>query len=73
MLVVAVEQLKVRVLQERDQTVVLVVLVAVDKVLKEERVDKIILMDQQTLVVAVVDLMVVITLELEMVAQVLSL
>jgi hypothetical protein len=73
MLVVAVEQLKVRVLQERDQTVVLVVLVAVDKVLKEERVDKIILMDQQTLVVAVVDLMVVITLELEMVAQVLLL
>jgi hypothetical protein len=73
MLVVAVEQLKVRVLQERDQTVVLVVLVAVDKVLKEERVDKIILMDQRTLVVAVVDLMVVITLELEMVAQVLSL
>tara|TARA_Y100000114_G_C11483570_1_gene196528 strand:+ start:176 stop:397 length:222 start_codon:yes stop_codon:yes gene_type:complete len=73
MLVVAVEQLKVRVLQERDQTVVLVVLVAVDKVLKEEHVDKIILMDQRTLVVAVVDLMVVITLELEMVAQVLSL
>tara|TARA_R100000322_G_scaffold168318_2_gene137827 strand:+ start:150 stop:365 length:216 start_codon:yes stop_codon:yes gene_type:complete len=71
--VVAVEQLKVRVLQERDQTVVLVALVAVDKVLKEERVDKIILMDQQTLVVAVVDLMVVTTLELEMVAQVLSL
>jgi hypothetical protein len=73
MLVVAVEQLKVRVLQERDQTVVLVVLVAVDKVLKEEHVDKIILMDQLTLVVAVVDLMVVITLELEMVAQVLLL
>jgi hypothetical protein len=73
MLVVAVEQLKVRVLQELHQMVVLVVLVAVDKVLKEERVDKIILMDQRTLVVAVVDLMVVITLELEMVAQVLSL
>ncbi len=73
MLVVAVEQLKVQVLQEQDQTVVLVALVAVDKVLKEERVDKIILMDQQTLVVAVVDLMVVITLELEMVAQVLLL
>jgi uncharacterized protein YjfI (DUF2170 family) len=73
MLVVAVEQLKVRVLQELHQMVVLVVLVAVDKVLKEERVDKIILMDQRTLVVAVVDLMVVITLELEMVVQVLSL
>ena len=73
MLVVAVEQLKVRVLQELHQQVVLVVLVAVDKVLKEERVDKIILMEQQTLVVAVVDLMVVTTLELEMVAQVLSL
>jgi hypothetical protein len=73
MLVVAVEQLKVRVLQELHQMVVLVVLVAVDKVLKEERVDKIILMDQRTLVVAVVDLMVVITLELEMVAQVLLL
>jgi hypothetical protein len=73
MLVVAVEQLKVQVLQERDQTVVLVALVAVDKVLKEERVDKIILMDQQTLVVAVVDLMVVTTLELEMVVQVLLL
>jgi hypothetical protein len=73
MLVVAVEQLKVQVLQEQDQTVVLVALVAVDKVLKEERVDKIILMDQQTLVVAVVDLMVVTTLELEMVVQVLLL
>ena len=73
MLVVAVEQLKVRVHQELHQIVVLVVLVAVDKVQKEERVDKIILMDQRTLVVAVVDLMVVITLELEMVAQVLLL
>ena len=73
MLVVAVEQLKVQVLQERDQQVVLVALVAVDKVLKEEHVDKIIQMEQQTLVVAVVDLMVVITLELEVVVQVLLL
>jgi hypothetical protein len=46
MLVVAVEQPKVRVLQERDQTVVLVDLVVVDKVLKEERVDKIMKMEQ---------------------------
>jgi hypothetical protein len=73
MLVVAVEQLKVQVLQELDQQVVLVALVAVDKVLKEEHVDKIIQMEQQTLVVAVVDLMVVITLELEVVVQVLLL
>ena len=73
MLVVAVEQLKVQVLQERDQQVVLVALVAVDKVLKEEHVDKIIQMEQQTLVVAVVDLMVVITLELEVGVQVLLL
>tara|TARA_R100000988_G_C3981126_1_gene157021 strand:- start:459 stop:680 length:222 start_codon:yes stop_codon:yes gene_type:complete len=73
MLVVAVEQFKVRLVQELDQMAVLVALVAVDKVLKEERVDKIMKMEQQTLVVAVVGLMVVITLELEVVVQVLLL